>query len=250
MVKVILEIVILWFVIYEILLFFIGTRALQVLRGIVILLFAFFLFQRLGLERLNWLLTKLFALSVIAILIIFQSEIRQGLAHLGRPYLFNILLPEKELENVLKEIKAALDCFVSGKTGALIAIERKEPLKSYTESGVMVDATVSCDLLQSIFYPANPLHDGGVIIQQGRIAACGCLFPLSQDQNLNRIFGLRHRAAIGLSEETDAVVIIVSEERGELSLAFEGKLRGLKSNEIIPKIKEFLTHPPLKKELG
>ena len=239
--KIALEISILWFVIYQIMLFFTGTRALQVVWGIITLLIAFLLVQKLDLERLEWLLTKLFAISVIGILIIFQPEIRQGLARLGRHYLFGLPLPKEELDYILREIVKAVDFLARQGIGALIAIEKDNPLKPYTETGVILDSVVSSDLMQNIFTPGSMLHDGGVIIQQGRIAAAGCLFPLSEDPDISRIFGMRHRAAISLSRETDAVVIVVSEERQHVSLAYEGRLyQGLSREDLLIKIKQLM----------
>ena len=237
------EILILWFVIYHILLFFRGTRAVQVLWGIIILLFAFFLFDKLGLQVLDWLLTKLFGVSVIAILIIFHPEIRQGLAKLGQRNLFSATLREEELDFMLREIGKATDQLTKNRIGALIAIEKNVPLSAYIESGVLLDGRVSGDLIEAIFTPNNPLHDGGIIIQNGRIAAAGCLFPLTQNQDLSRIFGTRHRAAIGLSEETDAIVIIVSEERHDVSLVYQGKLhKDLSREELLARVKEIMKH--------
>lgn len=240
-VKTIIEIAILWFVIYHIMLFFEGTRAVHVLRGIIILLIMFFVFQKLGLERLDWLFTKLFAISVIAILIIFHPEIRQGLARLGQRHLFGTVLREEELEHLLRDIVKASDGLSKYRIGALIAIEKEMSLKPYIENGVQVDANVSSELIQTIFTPGSLLHDGGIIIQHGRIAAAGCLFPLTENQDLSRVFGTRHRAAIGLSEEMDAIVIIVSEERGDVSLAYQGRLyQGLEKEELLSKIKEVI----------
>lgn len=222
-------------------LFFEGSRAIQVLRGIVILLVAFFLFQKLGFEALDWLLTKLFGISVIAILIIFHPEIRQGLARLGQRHIFGTTLKEEELDLVLNEIVRAVETLSRDKIGALIAIEKNDPLSHYIESGIKVDASVSSDLIQAIFTPNNPLHDGGLVIQNGRISAAGCLFPLTQNQDLSRIFGTRHRAAIGLSEETDAIIIVVSEERQDISCVYQGKLhRDLSREELFARIKEFI----------
>lgn len=239
--KPIVEVLILWFVIYHIILFFEGTRAIQVLRGIIIIVVSFFLFQRLNLEILDWLMTKLFAISVIAILVIFHPEIRQGLARLGQRHLFGTALREEELDYILKEISKAADNLSKDKIGALIAIENNDPLTGYIESGVLVDARVSSDLIQAIFTHNNPLHDGGLIIQQGRIMAAGCLFPLTQDTELSRIFGTRHRAALGLSEESDAIIIIVSEERQDVSLVYRGKLhKDLSQEDIFSEVKEII----------
>jgi len=246
--KTIIEVAILWFVIYHIMLFFEGTRAVHVLRGIVILLVIFFVFQKLGFERLDWLFTKLFAISVISILIIFHPEIRQGLARLGQRHLFGTVLRKEELEHILREIVKSAEALSKYKIGALIAIEKETPLRAYVESGVRIDAEVSSELIQTIFTPNSLLHDGGLIIQHGRISAAGCLFPLTENQDLSRIFGMRHRSAIGLSEETDAIVIIISEERGDMSLAYQGKLhQGLNKEELLLKIKDAIK---LKKEDG
>lgn len=239
--KPIIEIAILWFVIYHILFFFEGTRAIQLLRGIIILLAVFFLSQKFGLEVLDWLMTKLFTISVIAILFIFQPEIRQGLARLGQRHIFGTALGEEELDYILKEISKAAEGLFKDKIGALIAIEKNDPLSAYIESGVLLEARVSADLIQTIFTPRSLLHDGGLIIQNGRISAAGCLFPLTENQELSRIFGTRHRAALGLSEETDAIVIVVSEERQDVSLVYRGKLyRDLSREDMLLMMKKLI----------
>ena len=244
--KPLVEIAILWFMIYHVMLFFEGTRAIQVLRGIVILLVAFFVFQRLNFVVLDWLLTKLFGISIIALLIIFHPEIRQGLARLGQRHLFIPSLREEEWGHILKEISVAADNLARDSIGALIAIEKNEPLHNYASSGVALEARVSSELIESVFTPRSILHDGGMIIQHGRVMAAGCLFPLSPNQELSRIFGTRHRAALGLSEETDAIIIVVSEERQDISLVYRGMLyKDLGRDELVSRIKEITK---LKKE--
>lgn len=246
--KPILEIIILWTVIYHIVLFFEGTRAIHALRGIIILLIGFLLFQKMNFQVLDWLLTKLFGISVIAILIIFHQEIRQGLARIGQRHLFGSSLREEELDSMLLEICKAVENLSKERFGALIAIEKSDSLSAYVESGDTIDSRITADLIQAIFTPNNPLHDGGLVVQNGRILAAGCLFPLTQNQDLSRIFGTRHRAALGLSEETDAVIIIVSEERGDMSLVYGGKLyKSLGREELLLKSKEIIK---LKKENG
>ena len=222
--KPIVEIFILWIVIYHSILFFEGTRAVQVMRGIVILLVAFFLFQKLDFTILDWLMTKLFGISVIAIMVIFHPEIRQGLARLGQRNIFAQPLKEEELDRMLKEIIKAAENLCKDKEGALIVIEKNDPLNAYIESGIFVDARVTAELIETVFTRNSILHDGGLVIQHGRIAAAGCIFPLTENQELNRIFGTRHRAALGLSEETDAIIIIVSEERQDISLVYRKRL--------------------------
>jgi diadenylate cyclase len=186
-------------------------------------------------------LTKLFGISIIALLVIFHPELREGLARLGRRHIFGTVLKEEELEYVLKEITKAVQNIANNNMGALIAIEKNDPLKAYIEKGAIIDARASSDLIEAIFTPNNPLHDGGLVVQNGRLVAAGCLFPLNQDQDLSRVFGTRHRAALGLSEETDAIIIIVSEERKDVSLVYRGKLyKDLSPEELFLKIKEII----------
>jgi diadenylate cyclase len=236
-----IEILILWMVIYHILLFFEGSRAVQVLRGIIILLLAFFLFQKFDFAILDWLFTKFFAVSVLAFLIIFQDEIRQGLARLGRRHLFDMAIKEEQLDVVLKEVINAAEHLCRNKIGALIVLAKDDPLTEYIETGVTIDSRVSSEMIETVFTPNSLLHDGGLVIQRGRIMASGCLFPLSQKHDLSRIFGTRHRAALGLSEQTDAVIIIVSEERQDMSLVYRGNLnKDLGREDIFSKIKEIM----------
>lgn len=228
--KPVVEICILWFVFYRVILFFEGTRAFQLLKGIVILVLAFYVFQKFQLHTLNWLLTKLFAIWVIGILIIFQPELRYGLARLGQQHLFYVP-PEEELFAIFRNIGSAIVTLSSKKIGALIAFERESGLKTYVESGVYLDTAVSAEIIETVFIPTSPLHDGGLIIQAGRIIAASCLFPLSHRSDLPIKFGMRHRAAIGLTEETDAVVVVVSEETGRISLVVEGEVKAVTDKE-------------------
>ncbi len=239
--KILTEVIILWFVIYQIMLFFEGTRALQVLRGITILVFAFFIFQKLDFQVLNWLLKKLFGISVIAILIIFHPEIRQGLAQLGKKKFFRTNLNEEESEFAIKQIAEACENLAKNKLGGLIAIKRNDPLVSYIQSGEVIDSRISANLIQAIFTPNNPLHDGGLIIQHERIAAAGCILPLTTNQELSRVFGTRHRAALGLSEETDAILIVISEERCDISIIYRKRFyKDLSRMELGSKIKQLI----------
>jgi len=238
----IIEILILWFLIYHILLFFANTRAIQALRGVVVLLVAFFIFQRLHLEVLDWIFGKLFTISILAFLIVFHPEIRQGLARLGQRHLLGPGLKEEELDEVLNEISQAAESLCRDKIGALIAIDKSDTLSPYAKSGVPIGAATTADLIQTIFTPKSLLHDGGVIIQYGRVIAAGCLFPLTQKQDLNRIFGTRHRAALGLSEETDAIILVISEERQDISLVYKSRLyRDMSREELLYKIKDLIT---------
>jgi diadenylate cyclase len=183
-----------------------------------------------------------FGISVItAVLIIFHPEIRHGLAKLGQHNLFKPVLAGEELDRMLLEISKGTETMCREKIGALIAIEKKDHLNNYIESGVAIDSVVSGDLLQSIFTHASILHDGAVIIQNGRIAAAGCIFPLTDNPDLSRMFGMRHRAALGLSEQTDALIIVVSEERHDISLVYQSRMfKDLNKDELVVKIKELL----------
>jgi len=236
-----IEITILWFLIYRIMLFFEGTRALQALRGIIILILAFLVFQKFDFPVLSWLFEKLFGISVIAILIIFHPEIRMGLAQIGKGQIFKNNLKNEDIILLSRQIVKGCENLAKNKLGALIAIEKNDSLAAYIQSGEAIDSRVGADLIEAIFTPNNPLHDGGLIISHGRIAAAGCLFPLAINQELSRVFGTRHRAALGLSEETDAILIVVSEERRDISIIYQSKFyKDLGVEQLEVKIKELL----------
>src|SRR3989338_4771074 len=216
--KILLEILILWYVVYVTLVFIKGTRAAQLLKGLIILVLIFLISQQFEFRVISWGLTRFFAISIIGLLIIFQPELRRALARLGQFGIF------QENIEILNEVAEAALLLSSRRTGALVAIERESSLKPYADASTPVDAAVTKELILSIFTPASPIHDGGIIIQSGRIAAAGCLFPLSEAGGLPHRSGTRHRAAVGLSEETDAVVVVVSEETGAISIAIGGNL--------------------------
>ena len=248
-VKPLLEVLILWIILYKILVFFEGTRAFQVLKGIIYLIVAFLLFQILGLDTLNWLLTKFFAISIIALVIIFQQELRHGLARLGQRHMFNFGLEESEIVAVIEEITSAAYKLSRQNIGCLIAIERETKLKAYIESGLTIDAQISSELIQSIFNPQSPIHDGGIITRGNRIVAAACLFPLSDNPNFSKIIGTRHRAALGITEQTDAVVIMVSEESGEISAACDGRFIPIVNRErLVNILKDLLIQKTNKKK--
>lgn len=216
-----LEIIFIWVLTYYLIRFFQGTRAMQVLMGLVIIAVVFNIAKVLELHTINWVLTKLFAVGVVAFLIIFQPELRRGLARIGQNTFGGSVLRKG---GALDELIQACEYMARYKIGALIAIERDIGLKNYIESGIQLDGKISQELLITLFTPSTPTHDGGMIIVGDRIASCGSLFPLSQNTELSRFLGTRHRAAVGLTEETDAVCVIVSEERGKVSVAAHGKL--------------------------
>ena len=211
---------------YYIFLFLRGTRGAQVLVGLAFLLAILTgLTQLFNLDALNWILRRISVFFGAALLIIFQPEIRRALAELGRQPLF---AAAKQKREVVESIVEATLSLAEQRIGALVAVERDTAAAAVIETGVSLDAAVTPELLASIFFPHTPLHDGGVIIRGGRIVAAGCVFPLSQKTELHRELGTRHRAALGLSEETDAVVVVVSEETGAISVSYQGRIsRGL-----------------------
>ena len=232
----VLQIVVLACLFYYIFLFFRGTRGAQVLVGFALLLVIMIgLTQLFKLDALNWILRHLSVYLAVAVLIIFQPEIRRALAELGRQPVFPISV---ERRTAVDHIVQAIDMLAEHRVGALIAVEREIGTRAIQETGVKLDAVVVPELLASIFFPHTPLHDGGVIIRGNRLLAAACVFPLSQRTDLQRQLGTRHRAAVGLSEETDAVVIIVSEETGTISVSYRGRLsRGLDGE----RLKRFLS---------
>ena len=219
-----LEIVILTILIYTLFRFLKGTRGSSIFTGLLVLLGALYAITSIvSLDVLNWILSRLTLYLSLALIIIFQPEIRRALAKLGRqPWRKNSLDTQKSL---VTPITQAVKTLSDQKIGALIAIEREIGTRAIQDSGTPLAAMVSAELLTSLFFPRSPLHDGGVIIAGESIRAAGCLFPLSQKDQLQKKLGTRHRAAIGITEETDAVVIVVSEETGAISLAYNGKLR-------------------------
>jgi len=216
--QIILEILILWFIYYVVFVFIRGSGTVQLIKGLIVIVLLLVITQQLKLMIINWIITKLFPISVLAFLIIFQPELRRGLARLGQ---FGAMLKE---EKVIDEIVKSAIILSKKKIGALIAIEREIGLRPYIESGIILDSKITSELINTIFMPNTPLHDGGIIIQGDTITAAGCFFPLSQDQRLSKTMGTRHRAAIGLTEETDAIVVIVSEETGAISVSIAGRL--------------------------
>ena len=247
LVKIFIEISILWFVFYVILTFARGTRGVQVMKGIVLIVLFFIVTQKLGLDTISWIFTKLFAISVIGFLIIFQPELRRGLASIGQRGWSGIFFRESE---IIKEVVRAALSLSKRKIGALIAIERETRLRHYMESGIQIDAKLTTELLITIFMPNTPLHDGAIIIAADRVVGAGCLFPLTQNPKISKTFGTRHRAAIGLSEETDAIVIVVSEETGDISVATGGKLTHTPDGASLEKLLTNLYSPSEKKKKG
>src|SRR5436853_1068134 len=219
----VLDILMVAAVIYQLLVFIKGTRAVQMAVGLGLIIVFFYFSRWVRMETVTWMLTNVLPYFVFAIIVIFQHEIRRALARFGQAPLFTgfSTLNRNELYD---EIILAVNTLASNQTGALIVIERDIGLKTYIESGIAIDAALSYDLLVTVFNPAVPLHDGAVIVQNGRIAAAACFLPLTVKPRLSKELSTRHRAAIGVTEETDAVAIIVSEETGAISFAHDGEM--------------------------
>lgn len=201
-----------------------GTRSARIAFGIIMLIVLYFIADRFQLQTMSWLLQNFLTYIVIAIIVIFQSDIRKALATFGRnPFLDFFRIREKST-GYLVELQRAVNLLAQRNIGALIVIERELELKNLIETGLRLDAEIKSDLLLSIFNTRSPLHDGAVILSNGRIASAGAILPLSSRLDINKGYGTRHRAALGLSEESDAVVIVISEEQGSVSIAFNGKL--------------------------
>jgi diadenylate cyclase len=218
-----IDIALVAYVFYRFLLLMRGTRGVQMTFGIVMLLLFYWVTRYYRLAAVQWLLSNVLTYIVFAIIVLYQSEIRRGLANIGTTTIFGRHRRRGD-EGYYEEIVLAATTLASKKIGGLIVIERDIGLKNYVESGIALDAVLTYDLLVTIFSPNTPLHDGAVIVQQKRIIAAGCFLPLTLDPYLSKELGTRHRAAIGITEETDAAAIIVSEETGKISLAIGGEI--------------------------
>ncbi|MFH0910868.1 MAG: diadenylate cyclase CdaA [Planctomycetota bacterium] len=222
-----LEIFILTMLTYLMLSVMRGTRGAGILRGLIVFYFGgivtiLLVAQVARLENIRWIMENLLAIAIIAVIVVFQPEIRRGLVRIGENPVW-ALFGGRKTSSIDEVIKAVVN-LSKRSIGAIIVIERETRLGSYIEGGVMIDAAVQSDLLNTIFFPKTPLHDGAVIIRQGRIVAANCLLPFTENTEICRGMGARHRAGIGLSEEADAVVIIVSEETGGISVALKGEI--------------------------
>lgn len=235
----IIDILVVAAIIYELLALIKGTRASLMLVGVGALVLAFYL-SRLGeLATLNWLIRTLLPYAVFALIVVFAPEIRLALARLGRKLAFS--RSAISAADAYDDIVLAANLFCQNQTGALMVIEREIGLRTYIESGVPLDAQLSYDLLATIFRPSAPLHDGAVIIQKDRVAAAACFLPLSMNPVLSTQLGTRHRAGIGVTEESDAIAVIVSEETGSISLAVGGKIeRDLTVDQLRDRLGELL----------
>ena len=241
------DILLVAFIIYRIFLLIKGTRAVQMLLGLAVVLVVYVLSQFFGLFTLHWFLDNFLSSIILVIIVIFQSDIRRALIHMGRNPFFAGMSTREESE-VIEELVKASFAMASRRVGALIVIERETGIKDFIEAGSEIDAKVSSDLIQSIFHPSSPIHDGALVIQEGRLTRAGCFLPLTQNPDVGRGLGTRHRAAIGLTELVDAVSIVVSEETGKVSVVVVGRItRDLDYVSLRKVLKRLLVAPKRKK---
>ena len=235
-----LDILVVSILIYELLKLIRGTRAVQMAAGSLFVLALFYVSQLLPLQTLNWLIRNALVYVAFAAIVIFQSDIRRALAHFGQAPFFRYLT-RRATDETIEEVVVAATMLSEKRVGAIIAVEREIGLRNYIESGIPLDATLTYDLLLTIFKPGSPLHDGAVILQEGRVAAAACFLPLTVNPRLSRELGTRHRAAIGLTEENDAIAIVVSEETGTISVALDGQIeRGLTADALRDRLRRLI----------
>jgi diadenylate cyclase len=229
--------------IYEVLKLIRGTRAVQMALGGGVIV-ALFYGSRWGhLETVNWLIRNMVGYIVFAVIVLFQSDIRRALAHLGRGPFFRYFAKPESAEETIEELVVASTMLSDQRVGAIIAIERQIGLRNYIEGGIPLDAVLTYDLLLSVFQTTSPLHDGAVIVQGDRVAAAACFLPLTVNPKLSKELGSRHRAAIGLTEENDAVAIVVSEESGGVSIVNDGQIeRNVDADTLRMRLRELVLH--------
>ena len=239
----VVDVAVVAFIVYEVLKLIRGTRAVQMALGAGVLVALYYGSEMANLETVNWLVRNLAGYLVFALIVLFQSDIRRALAHLGGAPFFRHLARSETIDESIEEIVVASTMLASHKTGAIIAIERQIGLRNYIEGGIPMDAVMTYDLLVSIFQPSSPLHDGAVIVQEDRVAAAACFLPLTVNPRLSRDLGSRHRAAIGLTEENDSVAVVVSEETGRISLVAGGQIeRDLDADTLKARLRALILH--------
>jgi diadenylate cyclase len=240
------DIAIMAYISYKIIYIIRGTRAVQLIKGLVVLVVATKVSEWLELFTINWVLRNTMTVGVIALLIVFQPELRRGLEQLGRGRMIIrpfFSLGEEEVNKIINEIARAVQVFNKNKIGALIVLERQTGINEYIETGIPIGANVTAELLVNIFIPNTPLHDGAAIIRNDKVMAAGCFLPLTDNQNLSKELGTRHRAGLGVTEQSDAVSIIVSEETGTISVAVDGKLTRYLEIKTLKEMIKNLFHP-------
>jgi len=247
------DILVVSILIYEVLKLIRGTRAVQMALGACVLVGLFYGSRWGRLETVNWLVRNMIGYLVFAFIVLFQSDIRRALAHFGRAPFFRYLASSESAEDAIEELVVVSSLLSSQRIGAIIAIERQIGLRNYIEGGIRLDAILTYDLIQSIFLPSSPLHDGAVIVQDDRVAAAACFLPLTVNPKLSKELGSRHRAAIGLTEENDAVAIVISEETGSVSIVVDGQIdRGLDTDQLRARLRSLVLQrreKPAKREV-
>lgn len=244
-----LDIALTWWLLYRVMLVLRGTRAFQSLVGLGMLGVLYLASARLGLFTIRWALDSFFVYIALAVLILFQDDLRRGLARTGGSFFMGSSADSEALP--VEELVQAAFSLASRRIGALVVLERQASLGDLVESGHPLDARVTQELLMTLFHPTSPLHDGAVVIRKGRVAAAKVFLPLSLSKDIARYFGTRHRAALGLTEETDAVVLVVSEERGSVSLVQAGALTLLSdTNDLRQRLQEILNPTPAPRREG
>src|SRR5688572_16716570 len=209
--------------------------------GSLLIVGLFYLSRLVPLQTVNWMIRNMLVYVAFAAIVIFQSDIRRALAHFGQAPFFRYSNRQETANETIEELVVAATMLSQQRTGAIIAVEREIGLRNYIESGIPLDAKLTYDLIVTIFQPGSPLHDGAVIVQEDRIAAAACFLPLTVNPRVSRELGTRHRAAIGLTEENDAVAIVVSEERGQIALAMNGRIdRALTPDELRERLRTFI----------
>lgn len=237
-IKDIIDVLIVSYIVYRLIIMVRGTRAVQLLRGILLLVITWALSTWFNLYTLKWLMNQMFTFGVVTVLIIFQPELRRALEQLGRGKLFTRTSPEEQdVSHRINEVMKSINYLAPRRIGALIVFERNTGLNDYIESGIKMNSQLSSELLSNVFVPNTPLHDGAVIIRGGQIMAAGCYLPLSENPFISKELGTRHRAAIGVTEVCDAISVVVSEETGQVSLAINGQIvRDIKEESLISKL--------------
>ncbi|RIV24566.1 TIGR00159 family protein [Alicyclobacillaceae bacterium I2511] len=231
----VIDILIVAYVLYRILLLIRGTRAVPLLKGVIVIVIATALSSFLHLTALNWLLNKVITVGLFAIPVVFQPELRRALEQLGRGGFFSLTTlgqgAAEDIQYLIAEVVKASQVLSKNRIGALMVIERETGLTEYIETGTRVEGLVSSELLINTFIPNTPLHDGAVILRASRLISAGCFLPLTDNRDLDKNLGTRHRAALGLTEQSDGVAVVVSEETGQISVAVDGVItRGLSEN--------------------
>ncbi|WP_019123999.1 diadenylate cyclase CdaA [Brevibacillus massiliensis] len=250
----VIDILLVTYVIYKLLMLIRGTRAVQLLKGILVVVITWLLSKWFELTTLYWLMSQAFTFGMLALVIIFQPELRRALEQLGRGKLFSRTYSnqgEEVVQRMVQEVGKSVTYMAKRRIGALIVIERETGLNDYVETGIQINGRVTSELLINIFIPNTPLHDGAVIIRKDTVLAAGCYLPLTENPTISKELGTRHRAAIGMSEVSDGLSIVVSEETGQVSYASNGEVkRGLTEEQLKEMLLEQLTPPAKNKSMG